>query len=87
MITNIIGWCLFGFVAGLIARFLTPGDDTMGCTATIGLGIAGSFTGGYLSKMLFGAGDEGFQPASYVGAIFGAILLLLLLRFIKGKRE
>jgi uncharacterized membrane protein YeaQ/YmgE (transglycosylase-associated protein family) len=79
MITNIIGWCVFGLIAGGLARLLTPGKDPMGCLMTIGLGVAGSFLGGMVAYLLFGGGDE-FEPAGMVGAVLGGIVVLLLLR-------
>lgn len=80
MIGNIVGWCVFGLIAGGIARFLTPGKDPMGCIATIGLGVAGSFLGGLVAHLLFSRANEGFQPAGMVGAVLGGIVVLLLLR-------
>ena len=84
---DIIGWILFGLVAGAIARLLMPGRDPMGWIATILLGVAGSFIGGFLGRMLFGAGDaEGFSPAGWIGAIIGAILLLFLYRMFTSRQ-
>ena len=83
MVMDIIGWIILGLVAGAIARLLMPGRDPMGWIATIALGIAGAFVGGFLSRMIFGQGDaEGFQPASYLGAIVGALILLAVLRMV-----
>ena len=84
---NIIGWCLFGLIAGAVARGLIPGHDKMGCFATIGLGIGGSFTGGFLANKLFGAGGDQWQPAGFIGAVIGAILLLWLYRLFCGKSK
>ena len=83
MIGNIIGWCVFGLIAGGIARLLTPGKDPMGCLATIGLGVAGSFLGGFVAHLLFGGRGDGFQPAGMIGAVIGGIVVLLLLRKYK----
>ena len=81
MIGDIIGWIVLGLVAGAIARLLMPGRDPMGWIATIALGIAGAFVGGFLSRLIFGAGEGGgFQPASFLGAIIGALILLFILR-------
>ena len=45
-----IGWIVFGFVIGVIARFLMPGPQPMGIILTTVLGVAGSFLGGYLGS-------------------------------------
>jgi uncharacterized membrane protein YeaQ/YmgE (transglycosylase-associated protein family) len=80
MISNIIGWCIFGLIAGAIARLLTPGRDPMGCLGTIAVGVAGSFLGGFVVSLLFGDMDEEFQPAGIIGAVVGGVVVLLLLR-------
>lgn len=85
MITSILGWIIFGLIVGALARFVVPGPDPMGLLATIGLGVAGSFVGGFLASLLFG-GDAGLQPASFIGSFIGAILLIVALRrFGKSK--
>ena len=86
MVGSILGWCVFGLIAGLIARLLTPGPDPMGCLGTIGLGVAGSFAFGLLFHLLFGDSTDGFQPAGFIGAVIGGIIVLLLLRWFAGRR-
>lgn len=83
MIWNIIVWCVFGLIAGAIARFLVPGEDPMGCFGTIALGVVGSFLGGFLAQLLFRQDVEGLQPAGMIGAVIGAIIVLLALRQFK----
>ncbi len=75
MLTNVIGWMLFGLVAGAIARFLHPGYDRMGMTGTIILGILGSLLGGGLSFLLR-LGIRPYQPGGWIMSVLGAILLL-----------
>ena len=79
MISSLIGWIIFGLIVGGLARLLMPGRDPLGCLGTILLGVAGSLIGGFLASLLFDGGDE-FQPASFVGSLLGAILLLFLAR-------
>lgn len=86
MIGNLISWCVFGLVAGAIARLLTPGRDPMGCFATIAVGVVGSMIGGFLSHLVFGSDDGRFEPAGFLGAVIGGVLLLLILRRF-GKRS
>lgn len=72
---------LIGFVAGLLARFLMPGKDAMGFIMTTVLGIAGSLLATFIgSKVgLFQEGGIG----GFIGAVLGALLLLVIYRFIK----
>jgi uncharacterized membrane protein YeaQ/YmgE (transglycosylase-associated protein family) len=75
MITSVLGWVVFGLVAGAIARFLHPGYDRMGMGGTIILGILGSLLGGGLAYLLR-MGTAPYQPAGWIMSIVGAILLL-----------
>jgi uncharacterized membrane protein YeaQ/YmgE (transglycosylase-associated protein family) len=77
MITSIIGWILFGLVAGAIARMLHPGNDVMGWGMTIVLGIAGSLLGGGLAYLLR-LGVSPYEPGGWIMSIVGAIILLVL---------
>jgi len=77
MITSIIGWILFGLVAGAIARMIHPGNDAMGWDMTIVLGIAGSLLGGGLAYLLR-LGVSPYEPGGWIMSIVGAIILLVL---------
>src|SRR5262249_45230567 len=61
-IQAVIVWCVFGLIAGAIARFLHPGSDPMSWLSTIVLGIVGSFLGGGIGYLL-GLGMSPFKPA------------------------
>lgn len=80
--TSIIGWIVFGLVAGAIAKLLIPGRDPGGWIITILIGIAGSFVGGFLGSLLGFSGG----PAGWIGSILGAIILLLIYRMVVGRR-
>lgn len=77
MITSIIGWMLFGLIAGAIARLIHPGNEAMGWGATMILGILGSLVGGGLAY-LFRLGVNPYQPGGWIMSIIGAVLLLVL---------
>ncbi len=78
---------LFGAAAGFLARLLVPGPDPMGFWATIALGVAGSFLGGFLASLLF-EGEFELRGSGLIGSIIGAILILLLGRlFALGTRD
>lgn len=87
MLLDIIGWIVFGLIAGALARLLMPGRDPMGCFATIALGVAGSFIGGWLASLFFGHGGDGFQPANLIGSIIGALILLFIFRKVSRPRR
>lgn len=81
---HILWSIIVGFVVGLIARALLPGADHMGMLATTVLGILGSIVGGLVAR-LFSKPPAGskFHPAGFLMSILGAIVLLLLWRFIR----
>ena len=79
----IIGWIVFGFLVGLIARGLMPGPQQMGCMRTILLGVAGSFIGGAIGYLL--QGGSLIQSSGWIGSVVGAIILLAL--FIRREKS
>jgi uncharacterized membrane protein YeaQ/YmgE (transglycosylase-associated protein family) len=83
-ITGIIGTLIIGIFAGLIARFLKPGDDKMGILLTSLLGIAGAFAATFIGRAL-GLYQPG-QAAGFIGAVVGAILVLVVFSLVRGKR-
>jgi uncharacterized membrane protein YeaQ/YmgE (transglycosylase-associated protein family) len=83
---GIIGWLLVGLVAGALGRLLLPGRDAMGCIGTIAVGILGSFAGGALASLLF-EGQLELRPSGLIGSVLGAMVLLLVLRLVRGPRR
>lgn len=82
----IIGWIIFGLIAGAIAKLIMPGKDPGGIVITIALGIAGALVGGFIGRALWGStGVTGWGLGSFALAIGGAILLLAFYRLIKGR--
>ena len=73
---GIIGWIIFGFVVGLIARAILPGRDAMGFVATTLLGIVGAVLGGWLGRV-FGWYAPG-EAAGLIAATVGAIIVLAI---------
>lgn len=85
---SILTWLLFGLIVGAIAKFLMPGNDGSSWIATIILGIAGSFVGGYLANLIFGYGaTDTTHAAGWVGSILGAMILLGIYRATMGRRS
>jgi uncharacterized membrane protein YeaQ/YmgE (transglycosylase-associated protein family) len=81
----IIGWILFGLVVGIIGKFLMPGRDPGGIVVTILLGIGGALLGGWVGQAM-GFYREG-EPAGFIMAVLGSILLLFLYRLFAGRRS
>jgi len=82
MIGFILYLLVVGLIAGLVARLLVPGKDTLGVRGTLVLGIVGSFVGGFVGYVLFGVDfDEGaLQASGIIGSIVGAVIALLIYR-------
>jgi uncharacterized membrane protein YeaQ/YmgE (transglycosylase-associated protein family) len=83
---SIIWTIIIGFVAGVIAKFITPGkNEPSGFILTTILGIIGAFVATYLGQAM-GWYREG-QGAGLVGAVIGAVIVLLIWGLIAGRRE
>lgn len=82
---GIIATIIIGFFVGLIARFIKPGNDSMGFILTTVLGIVGALVGGFMGRV-FGiyAPDE---PAGFIAAVIGAILVLFVAKAVMGSRR
>jgi len=84
----IIGWIIFGIIAGAIAKLLMPGRDPGGWVVTMLLGIAGALVGGWIGRAIWGSpGVNGWDAGSFGLAILGAIILLAIYRMAIGKRR
>ena len=82
---GIIGWILLGLFAGAIAKLILPGDDPGGIIVTTLIGIAGALVGGFIASALdIGEIDEFFDIGTWLIAIGGALLLLIVYRLFTG---
>jgi uncharacterized membrane protein YeaQ/YmgE (transglycosylase-associated protein family) len=80
---HIIWYLIVGFVVGLIARAILPGADHMGLIATTVVGLLGSLVGGYIGHWMHKpAPGTKFHRTGFLMSIVGAIVLLLVLRFV-----
>ena len=87
MIGNLIAAIIIGFLAGFIGRALLPGPDPMGIVATIVVGIVGALVGWVLFTYVLGIGDDDkFDLGGIIGAILGTMLVLLVLRAVRGRQ-
>jgi len=81
---DLIGALVIGLMVGLIARFLLPGRDPMGCVATSLLGVAGGFVGGLISRFIWGTPAPGLHVhPGFLISLAGAIVLLILARMVR----
>jgi uncharacterized membrane protein YeaQ/YmgE (transglycosylase-associated protein family) len=85
---SIIGWLILGLLAGAIAKLILPGRDPGGVIVTIIIGIVGALLGGLLAAALFGKHplDHFFDLSTWITAIVGAIILLLIWRMVTRRR-
>lgn len=73
---SIIWTVVIGFVVGLIARAVKPGDDKLGLIVTAVLGVAGSFLASYAGATL-GLYKQG-DVAGFIASVIGAVILLVI---------
>ena len=80
---GIIWTIIIGFIAGLIARAVHPGDDKPGFIMTAVLGVAGSFLANFIGQALgwYKAGDA----AGFIASVVGAVVLLAIYGFVKSR--
>ena len=85
---GIVGLIVLGLLAGLIAKVLMPGAESVGLIVTTLLGIAGALLGGFLATAL-GFGDpidEFFDLSTWLAAVVGAVIILAVWNAIRGRR-
>ena len=86
---GIIAWIILGLLAGAIAKAILPGDDPGGFIITMIVGIVGALLGGFVAAAIFGGDplDEFFDISTWLTAIIGSIVLLLIYRAVVGRRS
>jgi uncharacterized membrane protein YeaQ/YmgE (transglycosylase-associated protein family) len=88
MVMHVIWMLILGLIVGAIARFVVPGKHDMGLILTTLLGIVGGYVGGTLGSVIFSPHKFTITPPinhSFLGALVGAVILLLIFGFIKGR--
>jgi uncharacterized membrane protein YeaQ/YmgE (transglycosylase-associated protein family) len=85
---GIIAFIILGAIAGALAKALMPGNDPGGFIVTTIIGVVGALLGGFLAGAIFDADplDEFFDISTWLTAIVGAIILLVIYRVIVGRR-
>jgi len=82
---SIIGTIVIGFIVGLLARALKPGNDRMGIILTTLLGIAGAFVAKYVGQAMGWYGPN--DAAGWIASVVGAIVLLVIYGLVAGGRR
>jgi uncharacterized membrane protein YeaQ/YmgE (transglycosylase-associated protein family) len=85
---SILAWLIVGFLAGVLARWIT-GTPKRGCLATTVVGIIGAFIGGAIYRLATGdevSAFDDFDLGSVFVAMLGAVLLLLVLEALGDGR-
>ena len=83
---SILWTIIIGFLAGVIAKFIMPGDnEPSGFILTAILGIVGAFVATYLGQALgwYGPG----QGSGLIGAVVGAVIVLFVYGMVAGGRQ
>ena len=84
---NIIVWLVVGGLIGWVASILMGTDGRQGIVLNVVVGIVGAVLGGWLLSGVFGAGsiNQGdFSVAGLMVSLLGAIILLFLVRLVRG---
>jgi uncharacterized membrane protein YeaQ/YmgE (transglycosylase-associated protein family) len=80
---GILSWIIFGLIAGILAKWIMPGEDGGGFIMTVILGVVGALIGGYISTF-FGMGRvDGFNLGSFVVAVIGSLVVLFIYRKLR----
>ncbi len=82
---GILAWIIFGLIVGLVGRWIVPGAAPGGIVADVIVGVIGAFAGGWIYSMFGHTGVTGFNLPSMVCALIGAVVLLWLLRALRGR--
>ena len=83
----ILGLLLVGLLAGALARLIVSSPQRLGCLGTSLLGIVGSYAGGSLWAILFYDRFDLRKASTFIGAVIGSIVLLLIWRAVEKARR
>jgi len=82
---SIIWTLIIGLLAGIVAKLLMPGRDPGGFIITMLLGVAGAFLATWLGQAV--GWYEAGEGAGFIGAVVGAVIILILYRVIARRRS
>lgn len=82
-LVEFLAWLVFGGLAGWIASMIVGKNAQMGVLANIVVGIIGAFIGG----LLLPNDADTFDLGSFLAAIVGAVILLVLVNLVTGRKN
>jgi uncharacterized membrane protein YeaQ/YmgE (transglycosylase-associated protein family) len=84
---GLLSWIVVGLIAGWLAGLVVKGGG-FGCIGDIIVGVIGGLLGGWVASHFFHMGDpiSGFNLQSILVAFVGAVILVIILRLLSGKR-
>ena len=84
---GILSWIVVGLIAGWLAGLVVKGGG-FGCVGDIIVGVIGGLLGGWLASSFFHMGDpmSGINIESIMVAFVGAVILIIILRLLSGRR-
>jgi uncharacterized membrane protein YeaQ/YmgE (transglycosylase-associated protein family) len=83
---SFFAWVFVGLIAGFLGRHIT-GDEKSGCLYSTAVGVLGALIGGALMQAAGNKGVTEFDLRSVLVATLGAVLLLLVLQAISGRKR
>lgn len=81
---GIILWIIFGGLVGWVASLVMGTDSQQGLVLNVIVGIIGAFLGGWIASLMGTTGVTGFNLYSFIVAIIGAVVLLAIVRAVRG---
>src|SRR5947209_3510148 len=85
-VMDILAWIVVGILAGFLAKAVVPGEGPGGVLGDLVIGIVGAIIGGWIMHSVGRAGATGIDLWSIFVAFVGAVVLLLILRAVTGRR-
>lgn len=82
---GILWTILIGFIVGLVARFVKPGDDKLGLGWTMVLGVGGSLVAKYVGQGMGWYRDD--EPAGFIASVVFAVVLLAIYAAVRKKKS
>jgi len=83
---SFISWIVVGLIAGFLGRMVVKGEGPGGILGDLIIGIVGAVLGGWIYNFFGHAGATGINIPSIIVAFIGAVIFLLILRAIGGRK-
>jgi uncharacterized membrane protein YeaQ/YmgE (transglycosylase-associated protein family) len=81
-----LSFLIVGLIAGFLAKLFVAGEGPGGLIGDLLVGIAGAFIGGLVFNFFGHSGPDGLNLYSIIVSMIGAVLLLLIMRAVSGRR-